>query len=105
MKTKIEYLFSCLSEEAGEIVQCVGKIERFGLGDRYKDNMPNDVALGRELTDLIAIVEMLEEEGVQIPGFMMTPLSDNMRVAIETKKEKVRKYMQYSRERGTLIGD
>ena len=41
--TELEHIFSCLSEEAGEIVQEVGKIHRFGLNDNHpKVGMHNE---------------------------------------------------------------
>src|SRR5665213_756845 len=96
--TKTEYLFACLSEEAGEIVQSVGKIHRFGLQDSNPDKATaaNDILLGHEINDMLAIVEMLAEEcHIAIPGVYD-------RKHIEAKKAKVRKYYPYSIKRGAL---
>lgn len=48
-----------------------------------------------ELNDLAAVVELLQAAGVDLPG-----LHD--RGAIEAKKDKVRKFMGYAKERGAI---
>jgi len=98
MKNKIEYLFDCLSEECGEVVQVIGKIQRFGLHDTDPAKgfgFSNDFKLGRELNDVLAVVQLLAENGVVIPGVFDA-------VHIEEKKAKVRNYYSYSIERGCL---
>ncbi|TWH48526.1 hypothetical protein [Sporomusa sp. KB1] len=91
--TETEHLLVCLAEECAEIQQAVGKALRFGLQDNYKDSTPaEDIA--RECCDLIAVIEMLEEAGIiKKTGTIQ---------AIEQKKFKVRYYMEYAREHGTL---
>ncbi|HWR07434.1 hypothetical protein [Sporomusa sp.] len=66
---------------------------RFGLQDNYKESTPaQDIA--RECCDLIAVIELLEEVGIiEKTGTIQ---------AIEQKKARVRHYMEYARERGTL---
>ena len=46
MTTKQEHFLACLAEEAGEVVQAVGKILRFGLDDKHPKtgDVPNRVA-------------------------------------------------------------
>ena len=58
---KREYLFSCLSEESGEVVQAVGKIQRFGEHDFHEKtgNIENIELLRQEVNDLVAVAEML----------------------------------------------
>ncbi|HML33827.1 hypothetical protein [Sporomusa sphaeroides] len=91
--TETEHLLVCLAEECAEIQQAVTKALRFGLQDNYKDSTPaQDIA--RELCDLIAVVELLEEAGV----IKKTGTID----AIERKKARVWHYMEYARARGTL---
>jgi NTP pyrophosphatase (non-canonical NTP hydrolase) len=90
-----EYLLTCLSEELGEVAQCVGKIQRFGLMDKYKAGAEtNDISLVKEMNDVIAVMELVVDE-LQLIGY-----DDS--AAIMAKKKKLIKYMQYSRDRGTL---
>ena len=94
--TELEHLFACLSEECGEIVQEVGKVHRFGVADHnptIMDFVPNEERLSNEINDLMGVVEMLKERGVKIELSATKMLE---------KKAKVEKYMEYTRERGTL---
>lgn len=98
MKNKVEYLFDCLSEELGEATQVVGKIQRFGLQDSSPsdvNHIPNDLKLGRELNDVLAVVQLLAENGIVIPAIFDAK-------HIEEKKNKVRSFYSYSIERGCL---
>lgn len=53
-----------LSEELGETVQAVGKIQRHGLESRHPDGGPtNRQALERELGDVLAAIEMMIQRG------------------------------------------
>lgn len=57
-------LLAMLSEEAGEVVQAVGKILRHGFESTHPDGGPtNRESLERELGDLRAIVEQLAASG------------------------------------------
>tara|TARA_R110000850_G_C9996087_1_gene467933 strand:- start:248 stop:538 length:291 start_codon:yes stop_codon:yes gene_type:complete len=90
-----DYLLACLSEESGEIVQAVGKAQRFGLLDKNpKSNSTNWVELRKEVHDLIAVYEMLCDE------FDRVETLD--RDLIEAKKVKVERYMDYSVQQGRL---
>jgi NTP pyrophosphatase (non-canonical NTP hydrolase) len=90
-----DYLLACISEEAGEVSQAVGKAHRFGLLDRNPNsNKTNWVDLRKEVHDLIAVYEMLCDE------FDRVEVLD--REMIEAKKVKVEKYMAYSAELGRL---
>lgn len=93
---RIEHLLTCVSEEAGEVTQAACKAGRFGLTDHPPGGgLQNADYMVRELNDLLAIFEMLQEEGVPLKG-----IGD--RQAIFEKKAKVRAFMLYSEERGTL---
>ena len=95
---RIEHLLVCASEECAEISQAVDKALRFGLDDGSPDRTTtNEEDIVKELHDLIAVFEMLDEEGV-IPSVHTTD-SDK---AIDEKKAKVEKYLEYSKSRGTL---
>lgn len=91
---KQEYLLTCLSEEAGEVIQAVSKALRFGLTDKY-GGKTNLTRLSEEVGDFIAILTMLDNAGVQ--------LDDNdIEKAISDKITKVEKYMEYSTLKGCL---
>ena len=94
---KTEHLLACLIEECAEIQKVAAKALRFGLDDNAPDEptLSNSESIANECTDLLAIMEMLESENI-IPPFQ-TPQS------IQIKKDKVIKYMEYARERGTLL--
>lgn len=94
---KTEHLLTCLIEECAEIQKSATKALRFGLDDHGPDGPPiNSESIAHEITDLLAVIEMLESE--EIIPILRTPQ------AIQAKKDKVIKYMAYATEiRGTLI--
>ena len=93
--TKTEYLLTCLSEECAEISQRCTKALRFGLNEVQKDqDLDNLERLNYELNDLIGVIEILNENGIVI--------NINNRESIKLKKEKIIKYMEYSKEIGIL---
>ncbi len=94
---KQEYLLACLSEECAEVQQLVGKMLRFGVTDAHPDGKhpTNDILLGKELNDILAILDMLEDAGIYIPD-LYNPEE------IAKKRAKVEFFMTYSRERGVL---
>ena len=65
--TKIEYLHQCLQEELAEVIQASSKCVRFGAHGKdpeaEKGSPDNSKHLEFELCDVIAIVELLVEEG------------------------------------------
>lgn len=97
---EVEYLLQCLQEEAAEIIYAASKANRFGLTEQLQNNQ----ALGRntnnadqltlEINDLLAVTEMLQDAGFIPRGWS----SD----AINAKKAKVKKYMEYSMKVGRL---
>jgi hypothetical protein len=94
---KNEHLLVILAEECSEISKDVSKSLRFGLDEWSPydpEQLPNRHKISQEITDLLAVAEMLVEEGV-IGKF-------DERVFIDRKKEKVKKYMEYSKNAGTL---
>ena len=95
---KAEHLLTCLMEECAEIQKSAAKALRFGLDDHAPDSESNNAEdISAEIHDLLAVIEMLKEERI-IPD---TCLQDS-KSKIERKKEKVKKYMDYAIERGTL---
>lgn len=99
-----EHMLACGAEEAAEVAQAAfslskafSKSLRFGL---YHENpelrIPAIESLQLELNDLQAVVELLQERGVQLPK-----LGD--RTLIDQKKAKVKRFMQFAREQGALL--
>ena len=96
MMNLTDMLLVHIAEEAGEIIQAVGKSLRFGLYDKYPDvPRTNREDLQLELTDIFAIAELLQDQGV------LQPFD---RVAIDAKKEKVRRFLKYSEQCGKYTG-
>ena len=95
--TKSEHLLTCLSEECAEVIQAVSKALRFGLCEScigYADGLSNVEAIVKELHDVIAVVEMLEDEKI-----IEKPINKSM---LEAKKAKVRKMMEHARRNGAM---
>jgi len=84
-------------EELSEAQHAVSKCLRFGLDD-VKDGVMNVDYLTQELTDISAIIDLIEDGG-DIIDSMSTEEWDK---AVIEKKEKVQKYMKYSKDRGCL---
>jgi DNA-directed RNA polymerase subunit M/transcription elongation factor TFIIS len=84
-----EHLLTVLTEECAEVGQRACKALRFGLSE-IQPGQPEDNKrrLERELADLMATAELL---GLTVRG------EDKA-----AKREKLKKYMDYSREIGTL---
>ena len=88
-----EHLLIVLAEECAEVQQAVTKALRFGLDEGRDIETTNAERLRYELNDLMAMVEMLAAEGIN--------LSSDYAARAE-KKAKVEKYLIYSAECGTL---
>lgn len=89
-----EHLLSCLAEEAGEIVQAVGKAQRFGLNDTCPDKedaQTNACNIAAEIAHLKAIANMLDLRAYKREDIL-----------IDEKIARVYKWMDYARARGTL---
>lgn len=90
-----EHLLVCLAEECVEVAHRASKALRFGLQEvEINQNKTNAQRISQEFNDLLAIIEMLEDEG------MLDRPTDTH--AIERKKAKVLAYMQYAKNCGTL---
>lgn len=89
-----EYLLSCLIEECAEVIQRATKAQRFGLREvQPEQELTNEQRLAAELADLTATLELLWNEGLRL---------FTEEGAVNAKKAKVKKFMDYSRELGTL---
>lgn len=96
MLNKIDYLLNVLSEECDEVGQRCCKAIRFGHDEvQPEQSLNNTERLVGELNDLLAVVEMLKEEGLKLKNL-------GSRTAIKRKKERVNKFMELSRAQGKL---
>lgn len=95
---RAEYLLTVLQEECGEVTQAAAKIQRFsGSGVGPGESKTNAELLVGELVDVIAMIEMLEQDGV----ITMPPL-ETIQAMARRKQAKVEAYMRLSVEVGTL---
>jgi NTP pyrophosphatase (non-canonical NTP hydrolase) len=84
-----QHLLVILAEECAEVAQRASKAVRFGLLEVQPGQQENNVRrLERELADLLAVADLL---GLNVR-------QDDK----AAKYEKVKKFMEYSREIGTL---
>lgn len=56
-------ILEILQEECAEVIQAVSKVKRFGLLNEYK-GISNQDHLEEEIGDMVAMIELLYEEGV-----------------------------------------
>jgi NTP pyrophosphatase (non-canonical NTP hydrolase) len=87
-----EYLLTVLAEECSEVTQESCKALRFGLHDINPSDPTkgdNKRRMERELAELLAVAEML--------GLIVRDEDK------ASKVERLKKFMDYSRKRGTLI--
>lgn len=87
--TELEYLLTTLSEECAETAQRASKAIRFGISEiQPGQNEDNKRRLEREYAEIVAVGDLL---GLQI--------REEDKAA---KHEKLKKFMDYSRQIGTL---
>lgn len=93
------YLLVCLMEESAEIAQAAAKSIRFGLDDSHPERVgeTNEEDLLEELYQCIAVVEMLQEN-----KNLKTLTNEEIQCIKNKKKEKMIKYMSYSKEKRQL---
>lgn len=98
-----DHYFTIISEECHEIAieaslvgQRASKILRFGVQEmRPGSGVTNIEHLVTEFNDLYAMFELVQEHGIETPNFLN-------REQIEAKKAKVKHFLSYSKECGTL---
>ena len=95
--TRTEHLLTIAGEECAEVAQRTSKAARFGLKE-IQPGQPLDNAerIVQEFTDLVAVLSMLGIVEVDDCNVYVNP------VAIWDKRVKVEKYLELSREQGTL---
>lgn len=106
--TREQHLLVCLAEECSEVQKEVMKILRFGMIKKDdtphktlagREVPPNHESLKREIIDMFAILELLEDNGTLDFERLSTGEGDEM---LQAKKTKVEKYMKYAHELGQL---
>jgi NTP pyrophosphatase (non-canonical NTP hydrolase) len=99
MLTRYQYLLTKLTEEASEVAQIALKTQQFGANEVYPEqSLTNTQRIHAELIDLLAIVEMLNEEF----SFNFATDSEETWYCKLAKKEKVNKYYRYSQDCGMV---
>ena len=94
---RTEHLLTILGEEGVEVSQRCSKALRFGLSEiQPGQELTNAERIRGEYIDLLASMRMLVEEGV------IAPVTDDDLPAMEAKRQKVEKFLAYSRACGTL---
>lgn len=96
---KAEMLWAILQEELAEVIQEVAKLLRFGPGEIMPgQELTNLERVVNELNDLWAMVAMIANAG-HIPEDWLSPERQHRKAA------NVAKYLDYSRQCGTLEED
>ena len=89
-------LLTLIAEECNEVAQRASKAIRFGLNEVQEyQNLNNAQRLIYEFNDLVATMKILEEGGY----FNESIFNEDLQ---SIKKQKIRKYLEYSKECGTL---
>ena len=92
-----EHLLVILSEECAELSKEVSKALRFGLNDHAPlSSETNAQRIVAEFNDLVAVFRMLAENNIFNSDDLLNDKS------IRDKKEKVERYLTYSKLVGTL---
>jgi len=90
-----EHLLVILAEECSEVAKEAAKALRFGLSDKEPgQEKTNREKIATEFNDLFAVMHMLVDDGLIPEGGMLSI------DAIEAKKQKVEKYLKYSKSVG-----
>lgn len=99
MMDRRQYLLLKLAEECVEVAHRCSKQMQFGKDEiQPGQSETNAERLRSEFNDLVAVAEMLIQEG-ELPGISPTMLQ----AAIWAKRQKINKYLKISQERG-LVG-
>lgn len=96
---RVEYLLTQASSECCEVAHRMSKALAFGLGESQAgQEETNAQRVVGEYMDLLAVMEMLQEEGL-----LQMPSEEEQARLKALKKAKVEKYMVYARTTcGTL---
>lgn len=92
-----QYLWVCLGEECAELAQAASKSNRFGLDDVWPGKpTTNRTDIKREFNDLLAVIEMLADNGILESNIVDEDL-------IKEKKAKISRMMLHSYARGRVV--
>jgi len=95
--TETEHILTCLSEECGEVIQAASKALRFGLNNKNpKTGVINKDHLIAEITDVVAVINILVERGILDDDKIM---NEN---ALEAKAKKLNNYLIYAKDVGAI---
>lgn len=96
---RAEYLLTQAASECNEVAHRITKALHFGLAEVQPGQMENNAQrIVGEVTDLLAVLEMLREEGI-----LPTPSMNEVHLAVGAKKAKVEKFFRYASEQcGTV---
>ncbi len=100
MMTRKQYLLLKLSEECAEVSQRCSKQIQFGRDEIQKsrgNTLTNDERLTGEITDLCAVIQMLNR-----CGEITLPKDSDMAGLFKAKRKKIEKYLKYSRSLGRV---
>lgn len=90
-----EYLIVCLIEELGEVQQALSKVLRFTENDKFKGKEYSNLEqVCIEWTDVMAVKDLLEDEGFVIIA--------NWFERYQAKKTRLLEFMEHSRDLGVL---
>lgn len=91
-----QYLLTIASEECNEVGQRCSKAIRFGLKEvQQGHDLNNAERIVHEFNDLVAVIQVLAEEGYIDKEFINNQL-------IEKKKENIEKWYMYAKSQGTI---
>lgn len=94
--TRLEHLLTILSEECMETGQRISKAARFSLNEiQAGHSLNNAKRINYEFNDILAVMELIKAE----TGYDLAVRDEE---SIATKKLNVEKYINYSKECGTL---
>lgn len=89
-----EHLLVIMAEECNEVGQRISKALRFGLSEVQRNQEENNAQrIVYEFSDLIAVYEMLRDEGV---------IPDVKEYDLNVKKARVEKYLLHSKNNNRL---
>ncbi len=93
-----EHLFTIVGEEGSEVAQRASKVVRFGLTEvQPGQTLDNRARLLGEFADLCGALELA------LPGSDIQEMVMILRPDIDAKKVKIEKFLDYSKEQGTLV--
>jgi NTP pyrophosphatase (non-canonical NTP hydrolase) len=85
MNSQIQETLDILQEECAEVIVEVSKCRRFGVDSlHYKTNLPHSTMLENEIGDVLAMVDILIEQGILN--------QDRLELAMDNKKEKLKQW-------------